>query len=238
MNIFDIGIVLLFIMFLITGFKRGVIKELVALVGIILVFIISFSLKGVIGNILCTFLPFFKFTGPIAGMTTINILMYQTIAFMIVFSILLSLYALALKISKYLQKLVNLTIILWLPSKVLGAIVSFVKGYIVLFAVFLVLMIPLKNQAIFYESSIINFILYKTPIISNSTKNYTTAITEVYDLGSNLSKKEISVEEANKKSLAIMLRYSIVDKSTVENLIKLHKLDNINNIESIINNNQ
>ena len=99
-------------------------------------------------------------------------------------------------------------------------------------------MIPLKNQAIFYESSIINFILYKTPIISNSTKNYTTAISEVYDLGSNLSKKEISVEEANKKSLAIMLRYSIVDKSTVENLIKLHKLDNINNIESIINNNQ
>lgn len=236
MNIFDVGIILLFIMFLIIGFKKGVIKELVALIGIIIVFIVSFSIKGALGNILCIFLPFFKFTGTIAGITTINILLYQTIAFMIVFSILLSVYAIALKISKFLQKLVNLTIVLWLPSKFLGSIVSFVKGYIVLFAVFLVLMIPLKNQPIFYESSIINFVLYKTPILSSSTNNYTTAITEIYDLGFSLSKKEISSDEANSKALNIMLKYNVVDKSTVENLIKLHKLDNINNAENILNN--
>ena len=32
-----------------------------------------------------------------------------------------------------------------------------------------------------------------------------------------------------------MLKYDIVNKNTVERLIKLHKLDNINNIETIMN---
>lgn len=144
MNVFDIGIILIFVMFFISGFRKGIIKELVALVGIVVVFIISFSLKGTVGNLLCTFLPFFKFSGVIEGISTINILMYQMIAFMFVFSTLLGVYAVAMKISKVLQKLVNFTIVLILPSKLLGALVSFVKGYIVLFAVFLVLMIPLK----------------------------------------------------------------------------------------------
>ena len=235
LNIFDIGIILLFVMFAISGFKRGVIKELVALIGIIIVFIVSFSLKGVIGNFLCTFLPFFKFTGSIAGLTVINVFLYQTIAFLIIFSILLSIYAIALKISKIIQKLVNITIILWLPSKILGAIVSIIKGYIVLFAVFLVLMVPLKNQEIFNESSLINNILYKTPILSKSTNNFTTSVTEVYDLVFAVNDKKLSTNAANLRALDIMLKYNIVDKDTIKRLIKLHKLDNINNVENIIN---
>lgn len=235
LNIFDVGIILLFVMLAITGFKRGVIKELVALIGIIIVFIVSFSLKGIIGNFLCTLLPFFKFTGSIEGLTVINIFLYQTIAFLIIFSILLSIYAIALKISKFIQKLVNITIILWLPSKILGAIVSIIKGYIVLFAIFLVLMIPLKNQTIFNESSLINHILYKTPILSKSTNDFTSSITEVYDLVFAVNNKKLSTNDANLKALDIMLKYNVVDKDTIERLIKLHKLDNINNVESIIN---
>jgi len=236
MNIFDIGIILLFVLFIIIGFKNGVIKECVSLIGIILVFIISFSLKGILGNLLCTFLPFFSFTGAIHGLITINILMYQVIAFMIVFSVLLGIYAIVLKISKFLQKIVNLTIILWLPSKLLGAVVSFVKGYIVLFAVFLVLMIPMKNQPIFYESSLVNMILYKTPILSTSTNSFTAAIGEVYDLGNKVSKNKLSTNEANLQTLDVMLKYNIVDKSTIERLVKMHKLDNISRIDSVLNN--
>lgn len=235
MNIFDIGIILLLLMFAITGFKRGVIKELVALVGIIIVFILSFSLKGILGNILCTFMPFIKFNGVIEGIASINILFYQTVAFLIVFSILLSIYAIALKISKIIQKLVNLTIILWLPSKILGAIVSVVKGYIVLFAIFLVLMIPLRNSTIYTESTFVNHILYKTPILSKSTANFTSSITEVYELINKVSKKGTNANEANLQTIDIMLKYNVVDKSTIKTLIKLNKLDNISNIESVLN---
>jgi uncharacterized membrane protein required for colicin V production len=234
-NIFDIGIILLFLLFLITGFKTGVIRELFSLVGIVLVFIISYMLKGYVGNFLCFVLPFFKFSDELQGLSSINILLYQIIAFLLVFSILLGIYQLVLSLSKVVQKIVNMTIILWLPSKVLGAIVSFIKGYVVLFVVFLFLMIPLGNQSIFKDSTLVNFILYKTPVLSSSASNLTTSFTEIYNLGLKVAKKESSREEANLETIDIMLKYNVVSKSTIEKLVDLGKLDDINNINSVLN---
>ena len=232
MNIFDIGIILLLIMFFITGFKRGVIKELVSLIGIIIVFILSYYLKDFVGNLLCIIFPFFKF----GGLTVLNIVMYQAIAFLLVFSILLSLYTIMLRLSKTIQKLVNMTLVLWLPSKILGGLVSVIKGWIVLFVVFLVLLIPLSNQSIFIDSALVYKVLYETPILSNSTNNFVDSISEIYDLGEGVSKKTISTNDANLKGLDIILKYKITDKETIKNLVKIHKLDDIHNINSVLNN--
>lgn len=200
LNIFDVGIILLLIMFVIVGFKRGVIKECVSLIGIIIIFILAFSLKGFLGNLLCQYLPFFTFKGSIEGMVTINILLYQIIAFLIIFCLLLSVYSIALFLSKIIQKVVNLTIILIIPSKILGGVVSFIKGYIVLFVVFLFLMIPLGNTSLFKNSTIIHYMMHKTPILSSYTGNFVKPIKEVYSLGEKVSKKKISVNEANLSS--------------------------------------
>ena len=191
LNIFDVGIILLLIMFLIVGFKNGVIREAFALIGIIAVFILSFVFKGLLGNLMCIILPFFKLSGVIEGFSVINILIYQIIAFMLVFAILLTIYEIFLKISKFIQKLVNLTIILILPSKLLGAVVSLIKGVIVLFAVFIVLMIPLKNSELFTGSTMVNQILYKTPILSQSSNNYINTVEEIYNLAEKVSNKKM-----------------------------------------------
>ena len=235
LNVFDIGIILLLVMFIIVGFKNGAIRELFALVGIIVVFVLSYSLKGILGNILCIVLPFFKITGVVEGLSVMNILLYQAIAFMIVFAILLTLYEILLKVSKFIQKIVNLTIILILPSKILGGIIAFVKGWIVLFAVFLCLMIPLKNTDLFTSSTMVNKIIYNTPVLSSHSSNFINSVEEIYNLGKQLSNKEISKNEANLKTLDLMLKHKIVDKSTVEKLVKLHKLDDVSNIESVLN---
>lgn len=235
LNIFDVGIILLLIMFFIVGFKNGVIRELFALVGIILVFILSFALKGIVGNFLCLILPFFKITGVIEGFSVINILIYQAIGFILVFGILLTIYEFILRISKFVQKLVNLTIILIIPSKILGGIVSVIKGWIVLFAVFIVLMIPLRNYSIFSDSTMINKILYNTPVLSDYTSSFTNSVEEIYDLGVKVSNKEISTNEANLETLDIMLKHNVVDKNTVEKLIEQNKLDDVKNINSILN---
>ena len=235
LNVFDIGIILLLVMFIIVGFKNGAIRELFALVGIIVVFVLSYSLKGILGNILCIVLPFFKITGVVEGLSVMNILLYQAIAFMIVFAILLTLYEILLKVSKSIQKIVNLTIILILPSKILGGIIAFVKGWIVLFAVFLCLMIPLKNTELFTSSTMVNKIIYNTPVLSSHSSNFINSVEEIYNLGKQLSNKEISKNEANLKTLDLMLKHKIVDKSTVEQLVKLHKLDDVSNIESVLN---
>ena len=234
MNVFDIGIILLLIMFAIIGWKQGVIREIISLAGIIIIFMIAFAFKGVLGNFLCILLPFFKFSGPLEGMISLNVFIYQLIAFLVIFAILLGLYSIFLKISKVLQKIVNMTIILWLPSKILGAVVGFIKGYIVLFAVFIVLMIPLYNQKLFTESAMVKTLLYHTPVLSAKTETFTGSINEINTLMQEVVNKNITTNDANLRAIELMLKYDIVKKETIEKLIKLHKLDDISNIESVL----
>lgn len=234
MNILDIIIVLILIMCAIVGFKRGAIKEIVSLVGIILVFVISFSLKGVLGNLLCKFLPFFNFAGSIEGLTVLNILLYQLIAFLIIYSLLYSVYMIVVKLSGVVQKLVHMTVVLWLPSKVIGAIVAALTGYIVTFAILLVLLILLKNSSLFAESSIANYIIYESPVLSSSAEGISSSINEVYQLGEDVSHKRISVNEANLETMDILLKYDIVSPEVARDLVRLDKLDDISGIDKVI----
>jgi len=97
--IFDIGIVLMIIGYIIGGWKDGVIRGGVSFIGTVLTFIISYSLKGIIGNLLCSICPFFNFS----GLVTLNILIYQVIAFFITFSLLSIIYRILLKASEKIQ---------------------------------------------------------------------------------------------------------------------------------------
>jgi len=234
MNILDIGIVLILIMSAIVGFKRGAIKEIVSLVGIIIVFIVAFAFKGVLGNVLCKWLPFFNFAGNLEGVTVLNILLYQLIAFLIIYSLLFSVYMIVMKISGIVQKIVHMTVILWLPSKIIGAVVAFITGYVMVFVVLLALLIPLKDTDIFRESRFANYIVYDTPILAGSADNISSSINEVYTLGEELSKGDISKNEANLETMDILLKYKIVSPETARQLIVLDKLDGISGLDSVI----
>lgn len=234
-NVIDIGIILLLLMAFIVGFKKGLIKEAVSLVGIIAVFIISYMLKGYLGDLLCFILPFGLFAGKLNGLVSLNILFYQLIAFIIVFSMLLGILAFVMKISGWVQKLVHMTIILWLPSKIGGGIVGFISGYITLFVVLITLLIPLGNTNLFKESLLVDKIVYKTPILSNVTNKITQPIKEVNELADQVMDNTISVNDANLRIIDDMLEYKIVSKATVNRLVELNKLNGITNIESILN---
>ena len=234
MNILDIVIALVLIMSAIIGFKRGAIKEVVSLVGIIIVFILAFSLKGVLGNVLCKWLPFFNFAGNLEGVTVLNILLYQLIAFLIVYSLLFSVYMIIVKISGVVQKIVHMTVILWLPSKLIGAVVAFITGYVMVFVVLLALLIPLKDTDIFKNSKFANYIVYDTPILASSSENISTSINEIYELGENLSKGDISKNEANVKTMDILLKYKVVSAETARELVVLDKLDGISGLDKVV----
>lgn len=233
-NILDVAIILILIMSAIVGFKRGAIKEIVSLVGIIIVFIVAFSLKGVLGNVLCKWLPFFNFAGNLEGVTVLNILLYQLIAFLIIYSLLFSIYMIVMKISGIVQKIVHMTVILWLPSKIIGAVVAFITGYVMVFVVLLALLIPLKDTDMFKESKFANYVVYDTPILAGSAENISRSINEVYTLGEDLSKGDISKNEANLETMDILLKYKIVSPKTAKELVALDKLDGISGLDSII----
>ena len=60
------------------GFKRGLVKSVVSLVGLIIAFILAWILKGPISNFMYTNLPFIDFSG---SLSLINILIFEFIAF-------------------------------------------------------------------------------------------------------------------------------------------------------------
>ncbi len=235
MNVLDIGIILILLMFGIVGLKQGVIRELFAFIGIVLIFYISFFLSGYVGDILCKTLPFIEFQGTWEGLSAINLLLYQVIAFILVFSILLSIYEIILKLSNVLQKMVNLTVILWLPSKILGFIVGMLKGYIIVFLVLLVLIIPFGNNSIFESSKFANNIVYKTPILSGSISKITKSTKEIFSLADTYSGENINANKANLETIDILLEYSIIDKKTVLELIEKGKLVNVDGYDNVLN---
>ena len=233
-SILDIALILILFMFAVGGFRKGAIKEAVSLVGIVAVFVIAFLLKGVLGNLLCKFLPFFDFAGNLEGVTVLNILLYQLVAFIIIYSLLFSIYVIVVKISSGIQKLVNMTIVLWIPSKIIGALIAFVTGYIVIFAVLLVLLIPLKDSNLFKDSKVANYIVYDSPILSSSSESIGNSINEIYDLSEELSRGKIDKNEANLQTMDILLKYKIVSPKTAKQLVALDKLDGISGLEEVI----
>ena len=234
MNLIDIIIVLCILMFGVIGLKRGVIKEGVSFVGILLVFIISYTFKGVIGNELCKMFPFFPLGGPLEGLVSANILIYQLIGFCALYSILMLAYHIIMFLSKIIQKMVNATVILTLPSAILGAVVGLIKGYLIAFIVLLVLSIPIVNMKEVNDSSVRNFILYDTPVVSTATKDISSSMNETAELIEKIQKKSITTNDANLQLLKTMLKYNVIDKHTLEQLIVLDKLDSVKGVESLV----
>ena len=92
MNIIDVLIILLILFGGFVGLKRGFTKELLSFVGFVLILVIAFILKNPISSFLYENLPFFGFSGSFKGITVLNILIYEVIAFLIVFSILMIIF--------------------------------------------------------------------------------------------------------------------------------------------------
>lgn len=219
MNILDIIIILLLLASAITGFKRGVIKELVMLVGIVIVYIIAFSLKGTLGLLLCKICPFFSFD----GLPSLNIIMYQLIAFIIIASVLFGIYHFILKLTGIIQKVIDLSIILTLPSKILGLVVGFIEGYIILFMILLVLQIPFHHNDIFKNSEFSTAIVNNSFLLSSSIGELDDCISDIIELTKE-SNKDI---DKNSKILDLELKYHIISKEDLEQIRKMGKLDKI-----------
>ena len=120
MNIIDVLIILIIGLGAVVGFKRGFFKETVMTVGFVLVFIISYLFKNPVAEILSLKLPFFEFGSAVKSAAVFNIIFYQFIAFILVFFIVMVLFKVLLSISGFIEKVLNFTIILGIPSKILG----------------------------------------------------------------------------------------------------------------------
>ena len=221
-SIIDIILVLFLLMGAVVGFKRGVIKSATMFIGAIVVIFLSFALKNPVSKLLYSFCPFFNFAGDFEGLTVLNIIIYEAIAFVLVYIVLMSILQVLIKITGGIETLLNFTIVLGIPSKLLGALFGLLESYLFVFvALFLLSQIPTTNAWI-TEANLGNRILESSPVLSDLTEEYYTAFQEIISIkDQNLQDKD----EYNRQSLDILLKYGIVKKDAVEELIDNGKLN-------------
>ena len=236
MNIFDIIIILIILLAGVVGLKRGVLKELVMLIGTIVVYVLAFQLKNPLANFMMRWFPFFDFIGKIKGVSVLNIVLYQILAFAIIAMILLSIFNIIIRTTGIIQKLIDLTLILTLPSKILGFIVGLISGYLYVFLALIIFSIPLGGVSMFTSSSMVNRILIDTPVLSNSLGGFREAVRDIYVLTENVATSEkVDTNELNLRTMEILLKYKVVKSEDMSMLMdKTDKLDHINGLAAVI----
>ena len=226
MSMVDIIILIFLIFGALIGFKRGFTRQLVSLVGIFVILILSFLLKNPISVFLYNHLPFFNFGGIFKDISVLNILVYEVIAFFIVFFVLTIVFKLLLGITKIFEKILNATIILGIPSKILGAILGVVQNYIYAFIIIYIFSLPVFNIDIISDSKVVNIILNKTPILNKICDETLDVFNEVIEL-KNEYKTTTNVKNFNQKTLNIMIDKGVITKENAQELIKKEKIKGI-----------
>ena len=218
LNLIDAIIFLFLFLGVIVGFKKGVIKSLVSFVGTILVLFLSFTLKNPLSVFLYTYFPFFN-----VGIIVVNILIYEGIAFLILFTILSSVLHIVIKISGIIEMLLKFTIILGIPSKILGAILGLLEMYSFIFAVLFVLAQFNVQNSLITDSKMANFILGKTPVVSTIVENTYLGVKEVIALNKEYQNSQ-DKEKLNQDGLDILLKYHVLSVENANKLLEKGKL--------------
>lgn len=224
MDIIDALIIILILICGGYGFKRGFFKQTVITIGTIFVFVLSYYFKDYLANFLSYNLPFFNFAGEFKGLSTINIIMYQMIAFLVIFALFSTLLVVLIKITGIFEKILKFTIILGIPSKILGFFLGLVEGYVIAFVILFVITQPAIKIDLITESKFTNVILSSSPGLSNIVYDTEKVIIEIYDLGSDY-KKDKDATKFNKNAINIMLKNKMIKKEYVLKLIEKGKLD-------------
>ena len=116
-----------------------------------------------------------------------------------------------------------MTILLGIPSKILGAVLGILENFIIAFIVLYILTLPIFNIKGLEDSKIKNTILKKTPILSTQIDKSIKVIDEFVELK---NKYETAVDPVgfNLEALDLLLEYKITTVSSVEKLLEQDKL--------------
>lgn len=225
-GIIDAIILLLILLGGIVGFKEGAIKKLTSVVGLVLVVVLSFMLKNKISFYFYENLPFLDLWGVFKGIQVLNVVFYEVLAFLIIASVLMLIYRILLGITGLIEKVLKATVILSIPSKLLGFVVGMIESYIWVYVVLFILTLPVINLKEVYTSKVANYIMTETPYLSKYTNKTVEVYSNLYEIIDKRDNK--TNEQINEEAMELMLNYDIITVESAEKLIKRNKVS-VNN---------
>ena len=221
MTIFDFILLLFILLGGFVGFKRGLTTQLVSTVGFVVIIIISYLFKGIVASFMYNNLPFFDFGGIFKGLSVLNILVYEIIAFLTVFSVLMIIFQLVLRCTRVFETILKFTIVLGIPSKIAGAIVGIIENYVIVFIFLYIISLPTFNIKV--DSNFKNSILNNTPVLNHTVENSVALFTEFKKLKDKYE-DTTNPNDFNKETLNLLLKYKITDVDSVKVLVEKDKI--------------
>ena len=222
LNIVDVIIILIILLGGLVGFKEGAIKKLTSIIGLIAVVILSFMLKNYLSVFFYENLPFFNLWGLFKGIQVLNILFYELLAFAIISSVLTLIYRVLLGITGIVEKILKATVILSIPSKILGFFVGLFEYYIWVYLFLFILTLPVFNIKDIYESKTAMFMITKTPILSKYTGKTLDIYNDLYSIIDNRESK--TNEQVNEEAMELMLKHDIITPESAQKLVERNKV--------------
>lgn len=229
MKISEIVIIIIILLGALIGFKKGAIKEIFELVGTISIIIIAYLLKGYLVSLLIKILPFFNFKGYV-GLYSINFLIYDVISFIIIFVLLYCILNILINLAGFIDKLINLSVIFAIPSKIIGLVLGMVNALVFVFLLcYIAMQIP-HTQKYIMESKVSTSILERTPIVNVVCSKGILVSEDVYNKLLGYSFKEEDTQDMNLQIATSVAKYGLVDKTLIQEAINAGKL----NLEHVI----
>ena len=154
------------------------------------------------------------------------------IAFLLVYVVLMAIYHFIVHMTGIVETILKFTVILGIPSKLLGMVVGFIETYIMVFIGLYCLSLPIFQIPFMNESGVRNTILNHTPGLSSVVSKSLSVVDEFADLKERY-KDTTNKNELNKETLDLFLKYNVVRYNTAQELVDRGKLQ-IEGVESVL----
>ena len=224
---------IIFILFIILGgyigWRKGALRELINLLGLIAIMILSFQFKDFIGTYIIRYMPFFDFGGNYTGILTANILFYQTISFLIVFLLLFCILNILINISGMVEVLDRITKVFEIPSKIAGVLFGALTSIAYIFlVVFVTLSIP-NTAGLMMKDNVAMTIVKQTPVLSTVFGFSIRVEQKQYFIVQDHKKDEEGVKNAEINIASELVTNDVAEADLIQELIDKHKL-NLENV--------
>lgn len=218
----DVIIILIIVSETYAGYKKGFLESSIKLLGFIGAFIGAYILKSPLSVFMYTHLPFFKFEGLFKGVASLNIIVYEVMAFLITFIVLRIAIKVVARLLGLVERLLSFIFFIGVPSKILGALVGFVKSIIVLYFAAFVFKFGCNFMNIEIKESLADDII-SIPVLKNVFGNALSSFEEITSIARDYEDTKDKTE-FNDKAIDILLKYNVITKDNLQILIDNGKI--------------
>lgn len=212
-----------------SGYKKGFFESSVRFLGFVLSLVGAYILKTPLAQVLYLHLPFFKFDGLFKGVSVLNVIAYEVIAFVILFVILTIIVNIIYKITGLIDKLISAIFFLGIPNKILGAVVGFIQSFIILYFAIFAIKVTGNFLGMEMKPSLADNII-NIPILKNTFGDSLKSLDEITEIAKNYENTK-NKEEFNNKAIDILLDNNILTEDNLEKLVSNGKFNIIDNKE-------